>query len=608
VTKTPVNWAFAACGLLALIAVWGHRYPVGVDLPQHANLFRLLADMSNGPFEYRFGYRVEPFTPYLLAYALALPLTKLFGALVATKLLLSFMVLATPLAMSRWLRAIGAEAAFGLVGFVVAFDYWYIWGFISCAVATPLLFAYLESYERQGDAPGLKPILRTSLLATLLFFSHGITFGVAMAVAGSIWLVRGRWRSRYPAALHMVPPFALALLWLSLSKKQASSRAISEWFNSDRAVNLFSGAFVPFPDAFWAVIAAGGVALFLLLARPKLRFSPSRSVPFALAVVCFLTLPDWIAATWLVGSRFNVFIHAFAPALLVPRLGDVIARNWLYTLSALVLAFLTVLNVRLGAFNRELSGFVDVAAAIPAGADVQTLVPETTNKSQVFGAAMMGQVPAWLTAERGGLIANDSAVAGYYQIPVRHQDVPQFKHYPYAMARGDYGSECSRLASLTGTPRGSATLVKQSGNWLLLKRPPIENQLFEVIRHGQGWGELQLDQSVSGGPLSVAGTKYARGLGTHAVSVVRLRIKGAGRTLSGACGVDDAAGPGGQAAFRIRDGRGGVLFASPPLQANAPARTFSVPIGTDRELILEAYTSTGRIDYAHADWLDLTAN
>jgi hypothetical protein len=313
-----------------------------------------------------------------------------------------------------------------------------------------------------------------------------------------------------------------------------------------------------------------------------------------------------LRCTWLVGSRFCVFVHAFAPALLIPRTGDRVARSWPAVLFALVLAFLVLLNVRLHAFNAELDGFREIAAAIPAGADVQTLVPETSSTSTAFGGSMMGQIPAWVTAEHGGLIANDSAVAGYYQIPIRRNDVPSFQYYPYAIARGRYARHRGQLASLTNTAQGSAKLIKQSGNWLLLKRPAIENEDFEVVRYGQGWGELRLDRTVTGAGLSVAGVAYSHGLGTHAQSLIRLRFKHDVKTLRGACGVDDAAGPNGHAAFRIREGHGKVLFDSGPLLPKAPAQPFKVPVGADRELILEAYVP-GSISHAHADWLNLTA-
>jgi hypothetical protein len=603
---SPERLAFVVCGIAGLVTIWGHRYPLGIDLPQHANLFRLWADLSNGPYEYRQTYYIDYFTPYLLPYALALPLTKLFGALNATKLLFTFMVIATPWAMARWLRAIGAAPAFGLLGFVVAFDYWYIWGFMSCAVATPLMFEYLASYEGQGDAPKLSAILRTSLLAVMLFFSHGITFGVSLGVAGVIWLLRGRWFRRWRAALHVAPLGILAVVWLLARKAETGSSHIGDWANWQRAINLFSGAFMPFPDESWAKIGAAGVIVFLVLARPKLGFSVSRWVPLFLAVAGFAALPDWIASTWLVGTRFLVFIHAFAPATLVPRTGDFVARRWALTLGALVLAFLVVLNVRLRDFNRELAGFREVAAAIPPGVDVQTLVPETNNTSDVFGSSVMGQIPAWVTAEQGGLIANDSAVAGYYQIPVHRYPVPQFGSFQYAIARGNYDRLRHRLAGLTSTVRGPAKLLRQSGEWLLLQRPPIETDVFEVTRYAQGWGELRIDQTVTGGPLAVAGVTYPRGIGTHAQSFIRLHFRQPVHLVSGAFGIDDAACERGKAVFRVRDGTGKLLVESGVLEAHQPAQTFStaVPPG---DVLLEAI-SPGSIHCAHADWLNLTFN
>ena len=599
--------AFVVCGVLALSGVWLHRYPLGIDLPQHANLFQLWADLYGGPYEYGATYRVDLFTPYLVPYALALPLTKLFGALVATKLLLSFLVLATPLAMSRWLRAIGAAPAFGLLGYVIAFDYWYIWGFMSCAVATPLMFAYLASFEGQGDTPKLKVILRTSALAVLLFFSHGITFGVSLAVAGLSWLVRGRWVVRYRAALHVVPLVVLAVFWLFVRQQQTASPHISDWFFKDRAIGLFSGAFMPYADEFWAYVGGAGVLLFLLLARPRLARFKLRWLPFCFALLGFVILPDWIASTWLVGSRFCVFVHAFAPALLVPRVSDALARRWVLVLCALVAAFLVVLNVRLYRYNVELDGFREIAAAIPRGADVQTLLPETESKSEVFGDTVFRQIPAWVTAEHGGLIANDSAVAGYFQIPIRRNDVPLFQDYPYVIAHGDYSRLRDQLNQLTETPRGPARLVEESAGWLLLKRPAIENADFEVVRYAQSWGSLHLNESVIGNKFKVAGVDYANGLGTHALSVVRIRFKRQVSVFSGLCGIDDDAGAKGRAGFRVRDSGGTILFDSGELVSKRPARSFSVPVAASGELVLEVYTPRA-IAHAHADWLSLSAH
>jgi hypothetical protein len=38
--------AFAACALAASVAVWGHRFPAGIDLAQHAQLFQMLTMLA----------------------------------------------------------------------------------------------------------------------------------------------------------------------------------------------------------------------------------------------------------------------------------------------------------------------------------------------------------------------------------------------------------------------------------------------------------------------------------------------------------------------------------------------------------------------------------
>ena len=58
----------------------------------------------------------------------------------------------------------------------------------------------------------------------------------------------------------------------------------------------------------------------------------------------------------------------------------------------------------------------------------------------------------------------------------------------------------------------------------------------------QGWGQPQADKSVTGKPISIAGQKYERGVGTHAVSVIRLQLNGGSERFLAFVGVDDAAG------------------------------------------------------------------
>jgi hypothetical protein len=593
--------AFFTCVLLALYAIWGHRYPVGIDLPQHANLFRLWTEISSGPAEYRQLYRVELFTPYLLPYALAYVPTLLFDALVATKFLLTISAVLSPFLLARWLKVVGGAPAFGLVGLVVAFDYSYLWGFISYTCAIPLMLAYFTAVKMQGDAPTLRRIALVAALAIGLFFSHGIVFGFCMCVVGIELLLAGRWLKRWRRGLHLVPVAAIAVAWLLSRRKQASNLPIQEWFNVERAITLFSSSFTPMPDRDWALVAMTGVLAFLLLARPRLSFTLSGSVPVAVALVAFVVIPDWIASTWLVGSRCAVFVHAFAPALLAPAGDDRISKHWRGVLFGLVAAFLLLLNSRLGEFNRELAGLTELQAKIPAGSDVQTLVVVTELDSKAFGSQQLGQAPAWVTATQGGMIENDSATNLYYQIPIkRNDDFPPPQDFRFAIAHGDVGRYGSMLRSMTGAREPT----KRAGKWLLYERPRIEGRDYRVVRWGQTYGKLRKDTAVGGSALTIAGVRYQTGLGTHARSFVRLKFQRANTTLQGACGLDDAANGPGRARFRIQDDDDRILFDSGELTRGQAAKTFSVKVPESGELFFEVLP-VGSIDFDHADWVDL---
>lgn len=590
--------AYLVCAAIALFTIWGHRYPVGIDISQHANLFRISADMTVGPVEWRSLYRLEPFTPYLLAYAVAYPFALLFGAIAAAKCLLTLVALATPLMMRRWLRTIGASTDFALVGFLLAFGFQYHWGFISHALALPLAFGYLAAFERQGDRPGWRAIAETLLFGGALFFCHGITFGLCMLIAAARLLVRRRpWRA-WAAGLHALPLAVIALYWSRIHEQHTGQKAGHDWVDLDRLTRLFSGPFAAYPDRTWALVSVAGLVLVLIAARPRLVWQARRLVPLAAAMLAFLALPETLAATWMIGSRFCVFVHAFAPAAIQPRTNGRLGRRWSGVVLIWVLFGLVSLNLRLVAYNHEIGGLHELVEHMQPGFDVRTMLPQTEHDSATMGPAQFGQVAAWATAELGGILDNDSA--GYFQMPIRHGAMPIPSFYRYIIAKGS-------VEDVTGKVTGrwkAARLVHRASSWLLFEDPPIGTDDFTVVRSMQSWGELRHDKSVSQAPLSIAGNRFEHGLGTHADSFIRLRIDKPGRTFSGACGIDDSGGHGGRATFRIRDDAGQVLFESGEARGGEPARQFSVAIVGREQLILEVQ-KVESIDFAHGDWVDL---
>jgi hypothetical protein len=257
--------------------------------------------------------------------------------------------------------------------------------------------------------------------------------------------------------------------------------------------------------------------------------------------------------------------------------------------------WLLVFDFRVDRFNREMKDFAQVAAKAEPGADVQTFAPNRAGWSDVFGYRAMATAPAWFVAEYGGIIQDD--YASRFNLPVQRKKVSFPSRYRYIFSIADVAEIKKAFPD--------AALRARSGRWSLFERPLQTTGVFTIVRSGQGWGDLIIDDSVVQGPLSVAGVTYPRGLGTHADSWIQIRPPAGKTTLEGACGLDDS----GRVAARIRcDVRqldGAVLFSSDPMKKGDPPVPFSVKFPEHGDLILEIF-GIGENKGTHGDWIDLT--
>jgi fibronectin type 3 domain-containing protein len=119
-----------------------------------------------------------------------------------------------------------------------------------------------------------------------------------------------------------------------------------------------------------------------------------------------------------------------------------------------------------------------------------------------------------------------------------------------------------------------------------------------------GWGTVQKDLSVAGNPLTLRGTVYAKGIGTHAVSQIVYNLAGQYSTFISDVGIDDEELTKGQGAVDfqvIGDGR--LLFDSGVLTNSSPVVMINVSVAGVQQLTLVANNGVaGSIDYDHADW------
>jgi hypothetical protein len=111
------------------------------------------------------------------------------------------------------------------------------------------------------------------------------------------------------------------------------------------------------------------------------------------------------------------------------------------------------------------------------------------------------------------------------------------------------------------------------------------------------------DGSVLGGPLTVGGRRYSRGLGTQSRSLLAYRLGPDARRFQAMVAMDDEAGPKGNVVFRVLiDGE--ERFTSPSMSVGADPIPVDVDLSGGQFLILATEFGQGGGIRDYADWIE----
>jgi len=113
--------------------------------------------------------------------------------------------------------------------------------------------------------------------------------------------------------------------------------------------------------------------------------------------------------------------------------------------------------------------------------------------------------------------------------------------------------------------------------------------------------EVRRDRSTGGGPITIQGVSYGKGVGVGAASILMVHLGGRCSRFLADVGVDDEAGLLGSVVFQVwADGE--LLWDSGMMTGTMPARSVEVPLAGRRNLRLVAGAAGDSIDGDHADW------
>ncbi len=123
------------------------------------------------------------------------------------------------------------------------------------------------------------------------------------------------------------------------------------------------------------------------------------------------------------------------------------------------------------------------------------------------------------------------------------------------------------------------------------------------VSETNGYGALERDANLSGGPLSIDGVSFAKGLGTNAVSSVVIDIPTGCTTFSSHVGIDDTAGDNGSVTFSVL-ADGTQVASTGVLRGGQPAQDLTANVAGHSQLTLDVGDAGDGIGHDNADWGD----
>ncbi len=116
-----------------------------------------------------------------------------------------------------------------------------------------------------------------------------------------------------------------------------------------------------------------------------------------------------------------------------------------------------------------------------------------------------------------------------------------------------------------------------------------------------GFGSVQLDKTINGKPITLRGTTYAKGIGTHAVSTITYNLSGLYTNFTSDVGVDDEVNGNGSVIFQVY-ADGVKVYDSGALTGSSAVQSINLNVTGVQQLKLVATNGVSGIDYDHADW------
>lgn len=487
--------------LAMLMVVWLPAFPLGTDLPQHAEQIRLISDLlGDGPW--RNELTLVPLTPYWLTYgagALLLPLAGMGGTV---KLLVSAGLLLLLTGSRALLSAHGRDPQLALFALLGGLGFCHQWGFLPFTLSIGMTLHLLAHAQRRAvHRPAALPAWPGLALASAILLTHGLG---AMIAAGL--LIAQAWsheRRARPASLILaILLMAAILLWSRTMEAGVAGMSSGLHFGLSPTRSAYDFYTETATSSFWAwgrltgwfprvfglgqglaaTIAGLAFCLAPLLSGYRLRRGTGLPL-FAALCLAMLAAPTYMNGTVFISERLSLLFFCLFPLVLAGRPAG-LTRLRLCLAAGIVM----IAGIHLASQSEYIRHMSDLKALVlEQPAQQRMLYMAARERSPGLVAPRYLHAGHWYGALQHGLV--DPSFASTQLQPVRYREAMrpavdlgtrlhwQDGHYRWQDIEGDryalflaMAPETSWLERATGCRIAVAETVSR-GNWTTWRKP-----------------------------------------------------------------------------------------------------------------------------------------
>jgi hypothetical protein len=393
---------FFALALLYVLPFWTVRYLPTTDGPCHtynAWILRQHGNTGQYPlFQQYYEINWRPYPNWISQGTMAL-LMFVVPPLVAEKLLVSGYVL---LFLGGAWYLTGSvrpgERWLAFLAFPFAYHQLFQFGFYNFSISLALFLFVLGCWWRNRESPGLAFAAKINLLLWLCYFSHILSFTLALAAIGVLWLAtlrRESWRRHLLHISILIPQLALPL-WFFMVQK---SREFPPGWHFRRLLKYFLEVRVLMSFSDLQRQAGEALAILFLLLLLLTLWRKSRRRPWLdeadafllLAVSCAVLVfasPAGMAGGGLLKQRLCLYPFLLLIPWFSPGLGDRARKTGVAALAAAALLNLGFLTYWYRLSGAKVERFVSGLAAVQPNTRVLALFFQRTGPTDVLSHAM----------------------------------------------------------------------------------------------------------------------------------------------------------------------------------------------------------------------------